>query len=168
MSTLTAPRATTRGAAGRRDAGPSLALALPALLFFVVFALVPLVGVIVLSLTKWNGLDTPTFTGLSNWSSALTDPVTHQALWLTIKIMAFTWLVQTPISLLLGVFTAGTQKYRAVLAVLYFVPLLLSSAAIAIAYKSLLDPNFGMSRAFHLRLRSARTGSATPTSCSTS
>jgi raffinose/stachyose/melibiose transport system permease protein len=45
---------------------------------------------------------------------------------------------------LLGVFTAGTQKYRAVLAVLYFLPLLLSSAAIAVAYKALLDPNFGL------------------------
>jgi raffinose/stachyose/melibiose transport system permease protein len=46
--------------------------------------------------------------------------------------------------LLLGVFTSGVQKYRAALAVLYFVPLLLSSAAVAIAFKALLDPNFGM------------------------
>jgi len=36
------------------------------------------------------------------------------------------------------------QRYRAVLAVIYFVPLLLSSAAVAIAYKALLDPNFGL------------------------
>ncbi len=47
-------------------------------------------------------------------------------------------------SILIGTFTAGQQRYRAVLAVLYFVPLLLSSAAIAIAYKALLDPNFGL------------------------
>ena len=57
---------------------------------------------------------------------------------------ALTWVVQTPISLLLGVFVAGHQRYRAVLAVLYFLPLLLSSAAVAIAYKALLDPNFGL------------------------
>ena len=105
---------------------------------------------IILSLTKWNGLNTPTWTGLTNWSSTLADPVTHGAIWVTLKIMLFTWLVQTPISLLLGVLTAGTQRYRAVLAVLYFLPLLLSSAAVAIAFKELLDPNFGMSRAFHL------------------
>src|SRR5690242_17806436 len=58
--------------------------------------------------------------------------------------MALSWLVQTPISLLIGVFVAGHQRYRAVLAVLFFVPLLLSSAAIAITYKALLDPNFGL------------------------
>jgi raffinose/stachyose/melibiose transport system permease protein len=58
--------------------------------------------------------------------------------------MIVSWLVQTPISLLLGVFTAGSQRYRAALAVLYFLPLLLSSAAVAIAFKALLDPNFGL------------------------
>ena len=53
-------------------------------------------------------------------------------------------------SLLLGVFLAGQQRYRAVLAVLYFIPLLLSSAAIAITYKALLDPNFGLGAGLHL------------------
>ena len=58
--------------------------------------------------------------------------------------MFFSFIIQAPISLLLGVFTAAGQKYRAALAVLYFVPLLLSSAAVAIAFKALLDPNFGL------------------------
>jgi raffinose/stachyose/melibiose transport system permease protein len=42
------------------------------------------------------------------------------------------------------VFLAGHQRYRGFLAVLYFIPLLLSSAAISITYKALLDPNFGL------------------------
>ena len=58
--------------------------------------------------------------------------------------MALSWLFQTPVSLLLGVFLAAQHRYRAVLAVLYFIPLLLSQAAIAIMFKSLLDPNFGL------------------------
>ena len=134
----------------RQRSGPSVLLAVPALAFFVVFALVPLGGVIALSFMRWNGLDTPSWTGLTNWTGQLSDSVTGGALVVTLKIMVVTWLVQTPISLLLGVFTAGTQKYRALLAVLYFLPLLLSSAAVAIAFKSLLDPNFGLSRAFHI------------------
>jgi raffinose/stachyose/melibiose transport system permease protein len=48
------------------------------------------------------------------------------------------------VSLLIGVFLAGRQRYREVLAVFYFIPLLLSAAAIAITYKALLDPNFGL------------------------
>jgi raffinose/stachyose/melibiose transport system permease protein len=55
-------------------------------------------------------------------------------------------------SILIGVFLAGHQRYREVLAVLYFIPLLLSSAAIAITYKALLDPNFGLGAGLHIPL----------------
>lgn len=131
-------------ARGRRS-GASLGwFAVPALVFFVIFAVIPLVGVVFLSFTSWNGLGEITLTGLDSWVTAVTSPVTLNAIWVTVKIMFFSLIVQVPISLLLGVFTAGTQRYRALLAVIYFVPLLLSSAAVAIAYKALLDPNFGM------------------------
>nr|WP_274707839.1 sugar ABC transporter permease [Arthrobacter sp. H16F315] len=119
-------------------------MAVPALIFFLAFAIIPLLGVLFLSFTKWNGLGEITLDGFSSWTSALTDPITANALVVTAKIMFFSFVVQAPISLLLGVFTSGKQKYRAALAVLYFVPLLLSSAAVAIAFKALLDPNFGM------------------------
>jgi raffinose/stachyose/melibiose transport system permease protein len=125
-------------------------MAVPALVLFAAFALVPLVGVVALSLMRWDGLGTPSWAGLANWPAVLGDPVTHEAIWLSVKVMALSWLVQTPISLLLGVLTAGRGRYRALLGVLYFVPLLLSSAAIAIAFKALLDPNFGMSSALHI------------------
>lgn len=126
------------------EKGPSGWLAAPALFFFLLFAIIPLAGVFFLSFTKWDGLGEIKLDGLSSWTTVLTDPVTGNALWVTAKIMFFSFVVQAPISLLLGVFTSASQKYRAVLAVLYFVPLLLSSAAVAIAYKALLDPNFGL------------------------
>jgi len=120
-------------------------MAWPALISFTLFGLVPLVGVLVLSFTSWSGQteDIP-FTGLDSWRSVLTDPGLPHALWVTFLIMAVSWLVQTPISILIGVFLAAQHRYRAVLAVLYFIPLLLSQAAISITYKALLDPNFGL------------------------
>jgi len=111
---------------------------------FVGFGIIPLVGVVVLSFTNWNGIGAITPAGFKNWGSVLTDPSLPHALWVTFLVMFLSWAVQTPLSILLGVFISGHQKYRAVLAVLYFLPLLLSSAAIAIAYKALLDPNFGL------------------------
>ncbi len=126
------------------EKGPSGWLAVPALVFFLAFAIIPLFGVLFLSFTTWNGLGEIRFEGFSSWITALTDPITANALVVTAKIMFFSFIVQAPISLLLGVFTAAGQKYRAALAVLYFVPLLLSSAAVAIAFKALLDPNFGL------------------------
>lgn len=134
--------------AGARRGGPSPVMAAPALVFFGVFALVPLVGVVALSFVYWDGISEMTWAGLANWSDVLTDPATLNAIWLSVQVIVFSWLVQTPISLLLGVFVAGRGRYRALLGVLYFLPMLLSSAAIAIAFKALLDPNFGMSLAF--------------------
>jgi raffinose/stachyose/melibiose transport system permease protein len=137
-------------APGKGKTGPLAWLVLPALALFTLFAIVPLAGVLLLSFTNWDGIGAITFAGAANWLRALGDPATYQALWLTFAIMALSWIFQTPISLLLGVFTAGSQKYRALLAVLYFLPLLLSSAAIAIAYKALLDPNFGLAAGLHM------------------
>ncbi len=125
-------------------------LALPALIFFIAFAFIPMIGVLVLSFTDWDGISPITFAGLQSWYQIFTDPGTYSALWRTLALMIITWAVQTPISILLGTFAAGHQRYRAALAVLYFLPLLLSSAAVAIAYKSLLDPNFGLAAGLHL------------------
>ena len=74
----------------------------------------------------------------------LTDPGSRTRSWVTFLIIALSWAFQTPMSLLIGTFLAGRQRYRGCLAVLFFIPLLLSSAALAITYKALLDPNFGL------------------------
>lgn len=151
-----APVGTIAHQQGRRRPSPQAAnqwlglMVIPALAFFAVFALLPLGGVLVLSFTSWDGIGAIRFTGTTSWGQVLTDPGTYHSLLLTFEIMIASWVVQTPLSLLLGTFVAGRQRYRAVLAVLYFLPLLMSSAAIAIAFKALLDPNFGLSAGLHL------------------
>ncbi|WP_322983337.1 sugar ABC transporter permease [Streptomyces sp. S584] len=129
-------------------------LAAPALVVFVAFAVVPLVGVFVLSFTTWGGIGAIHPSGLDSWRAVLTDPGLPRALWVTFLVMAVSWAVQTPLSVLLGTFMAGRQRYRAVLGVVYFIPLMLSSAAIAIAYKALLDPNFGLGAGLKIPLLS--------------
>ncbi|MEJ3746719.1 sugar ABC transporter permease [Actinomycetes bacterium KLBMP 9797] len=119
-------------------------MALPALLIFVAFAVVPLAGVLALSFTRWDGIGAIHPAGLDSWRTVLSDPALPHALWVTFLVMALSWAFQTPMSLLIGVLLAGRQRYREVLAVIYFIPLLLSSAALAITYKALLDPNFGL------------------------
>ncbi|MGV8849755.1 MAG: carbohydrate ABC transporter permease [Propionibacteriaceae bacterium] len=133
---------------------PLAVLVLPSLLMFVTFAVVPLFGVIALSFTKWDGIGAILPNGLGSWQQVLADPQTWRSLWLTVMTMAITWAVQTPLSILLGTFIAGHQRYRGVLAVLYFLPLLLSSAALAIAFKALFDPNFGLGAGLHIPLLS--------------
>lgn len=117
---------------------------LPALAFYLLFAIIPMFIALYLSFTQWNGLSDATWVGLKNWIALFSDSVTGHALILTIEVMIISWIVQTPLCLLLGVFMAGTQRYRSVLSVFYFIPLLFSAVAIGLTWVSILDPNFGL------------------------
>jgi raffinose/stachyose/melibiose transport system permease protein len=155
MTTLAPPvglqAAPTRPTGGGGIRSRSLTwMALPALAMFTAFGVIPLLGVLVLSFTEWDGIGVIRPAGFDSWRAVLSDPGLPHALWVTFLVMALTWLVQTPMSILIGTFLAGQQRYREVLAVLYFIPLLLSSAAIAITYKALLDPNFGLGAGLNL------------------
>jgi raffinose/stachyose/melibiose transport system permease protein len=147
-----APPRTRRTTSNGGRSGSVAWMALPALLFFVAFAVLPLVGVVLLSFTSWDGIGVIKPAGFDSWRAVLADPGLPHALWVTFVVMALSWAVQTPLSILLGVFLAGHQRYRELLAALFFIPLLLSSAAIAITYKALLDPNFGLGAGLHIPL----------------
>ncbi|MGW7520743.1 carbohydrate ABC transporter permease [Streptomyces sp. NPDC054796] len=128
------------GGAGR----PGTLWALPGLVFFTLFAMLPMGLVALLSLTSWDGIGVPSWSGGANWSRLWNDPTMRQAVWLSLLLTALSWLVQTPLALLLGVWAAGRQRARAVLSAVFFLPLLASSVALALLWKSLLDPNFGI------------------------
>lgn len=138
----------TTAASQLRRGGPSFLMALPAVLLFGLFALVPLAGVVVISFTEWNIIGTPEFVGFSNWEYVFEHrPHTWTALQLTVVFVLGSYLFQMPVALLLGVFMAGQQKYRAILSVLYFLPLLFSSVAVGLTFQSLFSPNYGLSAA---------------------
>jgi xylobiose transport system permease protein len=141
--------ATRKGPAHRasRAGRPHAAWALPGVLFFTFFAVVPMALALYLSFTSWDGLGDPRPVGLDNWRKLLDDPRMTQSLWLTVVLTVASWVFQTVIALLLGVWAAGRQRNRAILSAVFFVPFLLSSTAIAILFYALLDPNFGIIQA---------------------
>lgn len=123
-------------------------LTAPGLLFFFVFALGPMIAAVGIGFLTWDGISAPQWAGGRNWAATVTNPVTLHALGLTAELMALSWLIQTPISLALGVFIAGRSRYRAALAVLYFLPLLFSAVAIGIAWSNALLAQNGALNAF--------------------
>jgi xylobiose transport system permease protein len=123
---------------------PGTVWAAPALTYFIVFALVPMVLVVVLSFTDWDGLTSPRWAGLTNWTKMGGDATLPTSIRLSLLLTAGAWCVQTPISLLLGVWAADQRRSRAVLSAIFFVPLLMSNAAVALLWQTLLDPNFGI------------------------
>lgn len=132
---------------GLRAAGrPGFAWSFPAVAFFAFFALLPLAVAIYLSFTTYNGirLVAPKFTGLDNWSRLITDNALHRSIGVTFILIILAVATQVPVSMLIGVWAAGPQRMRAIVAGLYFIPLLMSTAAVAVLWASLVDPNFGI------------------------
>lgn len=126
----------------------------PPMVLFGLFIVVPMIVAAALSFVRWNGLGTPQWAGVSNWAEFFRDPVAHTSLVVTLKVVGLSYVVQTPIAMALGLFIAGRQRYRAVYAALYVLPLLISTAGIALMWESFLDPNFGaltsLAKSWHL------------------
>ncbi len=117
---------------------------LPAVLFFAFFALIPLVTAVYYSGLSWNGIGPSQWVGVQNWTSVFADGTAGHAILLTVEIMVLSWIFQTPLSLLIGVFLAGEQRHRAVFGVFYFVPLLFSAVAIGVTWENILMPGYGL------------------------
>jgi xylobiose transport system permease protein len=130
----------------KHDGRPGLLWAVPATLFFGIFALLPLAFAAYLSFTTYNGirLSPPRFIGLENWQRLVSDSEVGRSIVITLTLVVLAVVTQVPLGLLTGVWAAGPQRARAVVVALYFVPLLMSTAAVSVVWGSLLDPNFGL------------------------
>jgi xylobiose transport system permease protein len=145
----------TKGSGGLKIGRPSFLWSIPAITYFAIFAIVPLGVVIWLSFTSWDALGSPRWVGTHNWTSLFNDSELFNSFKITALLTGLGIATQTPISLLLGVWAAGHQRNRAVLSALYFIPLLMSAAAISIVWLSLLDPYFGLPHELHFIFGSA-------------
>lgn len=128
----------------KRSQRLAILLLAPALILFLVFGIVPMLGAVYLSFVKWNGVGNMTFIGLSNWGEFVKSPVAWHSILLTIEVMILTWLIQTPLAMMIGIFLAGKQRHRSWFGVIFFLPLLFSSVAIGLLWSYILDPNFGL------------------------
>jgi raffinose/stachyose/melibiose transport system permease protein len=115
----------------------------PTMALFGAFIIIPTAFALFLSFTNWN-VDGPiTWAGIANWREFFSDPVSGQSLLVTFELAGLSWLAQTPMAMALGIFIAGMQRYRAVYAAIYLVPLLLSTAGLSLMWEDFLFPQFG-------------------------
>ena len=149
MTALAARGERRKSSGGLRIGRPSFLWSLPAFVYFVVFAIVPLGVVVWLSFTTWDALGSPAWVGSENWRSLFHDSTLIHSFQVTAILTVLGIATQTPVSLLLGVWAAGHERNRALLSAIYFVPLLMSAAAISIVWLSLLNPYYGLPHELH-------------------
>jgi raffinose/stachyose/melibiose transport system permease protein len=118
-------------------------LPLPCLVLLVVFAAAPVVFAMALSFTSWTGAGPVHWVGLTNWLHLFGSAASQSALYRTLTAAGMSWAVEIFFGAVLGIYVAGRPRYRGYLAVVYFLPMVLSSTAIGIVWANLMDPNFG-------------------------
>ncbi|UPA26883.1 carbohydrate ABC transporter permease [Shinella oryzae] len=118
----------------------------PALIVYLLFAVYPMIDVIRMSFSSWNGLSPQAkFVGLANYRAVMTqDPVFWGALWNT--LIWTTTAVIVPNLIAFGVALALNQNIpgRSGLRIVFYLPVIIASIAVATIWKWMYDPFFGL------------------------
>lgn len=113
---------------------------LPSLLLYASLVIVPIGVAMVLSLFDWDGSGPMEFIGLGNWSTFFADADAMAAMQRTGVLVVASWLVQVPLAMALGIYASGKARHRVVLSSVYFIPALMSAAAMGVLWGQLFSP----------------------------
>ena len=118
---------------------------LPALLLIVIFMIYPVIDTFVTSTYKWNGISADKiFVGFDNWKTLFKDMNFWNSFIHNVIVMIFSILLQIPVGLLLATFLdAGGRKFN-FFKIVWFLPYLMSSVAIAFLFNYILATNGGL------------------------
>ncbi|HEV2126087.1 MAG TPA: sugar ABC transporter permease [Chloroflexota bacterium] len=116
----------------------------PALLGLLAFTIIPVIASLLLSFVNWNMIREPEFIGLDNYAHALSDATFWKVMFNTTYYTLGT--VPTGIALSLALAVMLNQKLRGVtfLRTLYFLPVVSSTVAVALVWRTLYNPDWGI------------------------
>lgn len=154
MPTITeAPQVTsvvTIGRVRRRRMSASLSerserrlslFSIPAMAWYAIFTLGPLIAMFVISLLVWGGfLDTPEWAGVANFQKMFTDPAFSASAVNTAIQLAIDIPVMMPLAFMLGYYLSLNPRFHRVLRVILFMPALISLAALGSTFYAIFQP----------------------------
>ncbi len=145
-SRLRARRSRNSRARARRRAGmKAYLLVSPALVLFIAFIAVPVVGIVVFSFLQWDLLTPPTFAGLANFRMLFHDGELPQALFnsLLFDIMTTTLHIVIGMGLAIAVTSVRSRVVRYWARTAFVVPFLMSAGAVAVMWSYILSGSTG-------------------------
>ncbi|MCV9885138.1 carbohydrate ABC transporter permease [Metabacillus halosaccharovorans] len=123
---------------------------LPALFFYILFFIIPLIKTIQFSFYRWDGASPiMEFIGLGNYSKMIHDPI----FWKSLTHNLF-WIVSTvviPVSvglILAALLSSQFVKGRLIFRVTFFMPVIVSLVAVGIIWNWIYHPDFGIINTF--------------------
>lgn len=120
---------------------------LPAFVIYGVFYLIPIGQSIYYSTLKWNGLtaNNNAFVFLDNYIALFKDEIFFTALKNTLILACFTVFIQIPFALFFSIIMNHKLiKYQKFYRFIYFLPVIMMGSVVALMWKFMYEPNFGL------------------------
>lgn len=121
----------------------SIWFAVPALLLFTIFFILPMLISFFFSLTVWN-LKSFTFCGLDNFKLFFTEHSMNLSVRNTLVYAFVTCSVKLILSFFIAILLSSSLKTRNILRAVVFFPTLVSTIAVGITFSSLMHPTKGL------------------------
>jgi raffinose/stachyose/melibiose transport system permease protein len=119
----------------------------PAMLLFTAVLLVPICQAVYYSLCDWNALTGAKFIGLKNFEKLFTDDNTMKiAVKNSLFFMLFSAISQQVIGLVLAGLLTNIKRGRNLFKNIYYLPAVLSSAALGLLWSFLFNPKMGINQ----------------------
>jgi multiple sugar transport system permease protein len=125
-----------------RYARTAYLMLLPAIAFFILFTYLPIGNLLTTSVH--TGPQADSFTGLGNYSRALTDPAVRHAFVITVIFAVATTVGALVLGLALALLLDKPLRGRVAFRTLLLVPYLTSVAIVGLLWRNILDPELGI------------------------
>lgn len=118
---------------------------LPGALIYIGLVLLPVAQAVYYSFFRWNGLGPLTnFTGLANYTRALSDRVFLLALGHNLQLIVLSLAIQIPLALGLALLIRGLTRGRAIFRTIFFMPFVLSEIVTGVIWSFIYRPDGGL------------------------
>ena len=158
MATDSIPTTRTRATGAARPRAMALApewllaapFLAPALFFYAIFLLVPLLGTLALSVTSWSGFNIADieFVGLENFRSLGSDATFWQSLRHNVTFLVGSVILKTTVALVLALALDQNLPFSNFFRGVYLMPTVISLVVVGVVFTLVLSPSLGLINPF--------------------
>ena len=130
----------------------STAMITPTFIVLAIMTVYPLLFTFVYSFTDYNLLGTMSgsvnATGIKNYTDILTDGYFQQSVWNTVKFTILTVVFEMLVGFIMALFVNSLNKGQKIMRTLLLLPYLLPTVTVALIWRMMLSPNYGIVNQF--------------------
>lgn len=121
---------------------------LPWLIGLILFTAFPLISAMYIGFTDWNIAGDANYIGWDNYRYLVNDELFWGSLWVTFRYAIIAVPLTSFVAFVVAVILSQKLKAVGIYRVIFYLPAVVSGAAVAIIFKWILDPSFGLLNGF--------------------